>query len=68
MPGRRPIDISQFSTDKSNLKSNVAVKNINNVALKSLGLSQFSSTDFQTMLYTATAVLDAPIRYHLPYQ
>ena len=44
MPGRRPIDITQFSTDKSNLKSNVAVKNINNVALKSLGLSQFSST------------------------
>lgn len=44
MPGRRPIDINQFSADKSNLKSNTSPKNINNVALKSLGLSQFSST------------------------
>lgn len=44
MPGRRPIDITQFSTDKANLKSNVSPKNASNFALKSLGLSQFSST------------------------
>lgn len=44
MPGRRPIDITQFSADRSNLKSNVSPKSSNNIALKSLGLSQFSST------------------------
>ena len=44
MPGRRPIDITQFSTDRSNLKSNVSPKSASNTALKSLGLSQFYST------------------------
>ena len=55
MPGRRPIDVSQFSSDKSNLKSNVSPKNNNNVALKTLGLSQFYPT---TSLHFSNVITD----------
>lgn len=37
MPGRRPIDVSQFSSDKANLKSSLLPKNNNNTALQTLG-------------------------------
>lgn len=53
MPGKRPIDVSQFSSDKSNLKSNVFLKSNHNIALKTLGLSQFyptSSLQFSTVI------------------
>lgn len=55
MPGRRPIDVSQFSTDKSNLKSSLSPKNNNNVALKTLGLSQFYPT---TSLHFSNVITD----------
>ena len=55
MPGRRPIDVSQFSSDKSNLKSSLSPKNNNNIALKTLGLSQFYAT---TSLHFSNVITD----------
>jgi hypothetical protein len=54
MPGRRPIDISQFSSDKANLKSSLSPKNNNNIALKTLGLSQFYATTSLQLLNIIT--------------
>lgn len=54
MPGRRPIDISQFSADKSNLKSSLSPKNNNSIALKTLGLSQFYATTSLQLLNIIT--------------